>query len=152
MPDLLRGEIAHEGKPFVDKEKGALEHVVEIVGAEQHRRRFKAQPAHVALDAADIFLVFLDRVGIVVAQVALAAVFNGRAKVEANRFGMPDMQVAVGLGRETRDHMIHTPVGEVIVDDFLNEVSGFRFRHNIVPPPLSAEIHPTPHQIAGSCF
>jgi hypothetical protein len=57
-----------------------------------------AQPADVFLDGVDIFLLFLDRIGVVEAQVAAAAEFLGDAEVQPDRLGVADMQVAVRLG------------------------------------------------------
>ena len=50
----------------------------------------------------DILLLFTLRVGVVKAQVAHTAVVRRQAEVQADAFGMADMQVAVGLGREAR--------------------------------------------------
>ena len=55
----------------------------------------------VALDRLNILGVFLLRVGVVETQVASASKHLGNAKVHAYRLGMANVQVAVGLGRET---------------------------------------------------
>ena len=57
-----------------------------------------------SLDGIDVLVLLLGRVGVVVAQVALAAVLCGDAEVQADRLGVADVQVAVGLRRETRRH------------------------------------------------
>ena len=64
----------------------------------------EAQPAHVALDGVDVFLLFLGRIGVVEAQVAAAAELLGDAEIQADRFGVADMEVAVRLGRKAGDH------------------------------------------------
>jgi hypothetical protein len=51
-------------------------------------------------DGVYVFLFLLLRVGVVEAQVAGAGVVQGQAKVQADRLGMAEMQVAVGLRRE----------------------------------------------------
>ena len=63
----------------------------------------EAEPAHVALDGVDIFLLFLGRIGVVEAQIAVAAEFLGDAEIEADRLGVADMQIAVRLRREAGD-------------------------------------------------
>src|SRR5580704_7062776 len=68
------------------------------------RAPIKTEPAHVALDGVDIFLGFLGRIGVVVAQIAMAAELLGDAEIEANRLGVADMQVAVRLRRKARNH------------------------------------------------
>ena len=63
----------------------------------------EAEPAHVALDRVDIFLLFLGRIGVVVTQIALSAELLGDAEIQADRLGVADMQIAVGLGRKAGD-------------------------------------------------
>ena len=71
----------------------------EIVGGvEQGSCQSKAQPADVLHDRVDVLDVFLAGVGIVEAEVTQAAELLGDAEVQADRLGMADVQVAVGLG------------------------------------------------------
>ena len=63
----------------------------------------EAEPAHVLLDGVDVLDVLLDRVGVVEAQVAVAAMFGRDAEVEADGLGVADVEVAVGFGRKARD-------------------------------------------------
>ena len=68
-------------------------------------------------------LLFLGGVGVVEAQVALAAVLLGEAEVEADRLGVADVQVAVRLRREARVDAAAEPAGAVVLlDDLLDEV------------------------------
>ena len=60
----------------------------------------KAQPLHRFDDAVDVLGVFFFRVGVVKAQVAHAAIVACQAEVDADAFGVANVQVAVGLGRE----------------------------------------------------
>ncbi len=50
----------------------------------------------------DVFLLFLFRIGVVEAHVAHAAVIACEAEIEADRLGVAEVQVAVGLGRKAR--------------------------------------------------
>ena len=61
----------------------------------------KAQPFHAVDDGVDVFHLLFFRVGVVKTQVAHATVVACQAKVQANAFGMANVQVAIGLGRET---------------------------------------------------
>ena len=63
-------------------------------------RPAEAQPAHRIEDRVDVLLVFLDRVGVVEAHVAMAAEVARQPEVQADRLGVADVQIAVGLGRE----------------------------------------------------
>ena len=65
-------------------------------------RPAEAQPAHRIEDRVDVLLVFLDRVGVIKAHVAAPGVVDRQPEVQADRLGMPDMQIAVGFGRKPR--------------------------------------------------
>jgi len=57
----------------------------------------KTQPTYRVDDAVDVFGVFFFGVGVVKTQVANAAIVTRQAKVQANAFGVANVQVAVGL-------------------------------------------------------
>ena len=83
----------------------------------------ETEPAHVFLDGVDVLLLFLGRIGIVETQVAAAAKLLGDAEVEADRFSMADVEIAVRLGREAGHHR-GMPLGvEIGLDDVANEVA-----------------------------
>jgi hypothetical protein len=62
---------------------------------------FETEPLDVAPDRVDVFLFLFFRVGIVEAQVAVTVVVARDAEVEADRLGVPDMQVAVASALES---------------------------------------------------
>ncbi len=64
----------------------------------------ETEPLDAVDDGVDVFLVFLLGIGVVEAQVAAAAVVARQAEVQADRFGVADVQVAVRLRREAGDH------------------------------------------------
>src|SRR3546814_12710702 len=99
---------------------------VEIVRSVAQGGPVEAQPAHVVLDRLHEFGVFLRRVGVVEAQVAQAAELGGDAEVQADRLGVADVKVAVGLGREAGADGGMLPVGKVLADDLADEVLLFR--------------------------
>ena len=82
----------------------------------------EAEPAHVAHDGVDIFLLFLGRVGVVEAQVAVAAEFLGDAEIETDRLGMADMQIAVRLRREAGDDGLVPAGRQVGAHDVADEI------------------------------
>jgi len=82
------------------------------------------QPPHVRDDGLDVLNVLLDRVGVVEPQVALAAVFAGDPEVEADRFGVADVQIAVGLRRKARDDPRIAFFRDVLRDDVADEIAG----------------------------
>jgi hypothetical protein len=98
----------------------------------------EAEPAHVALDGIDIFLRLLDRIGVVVAQVAVAAELLSHAEIEADRLGVADMEIAVRLRRKAGDHAFVPARGQVRANDVADEIlAGFPYcrfsdRHAVI--------------------
>ena len=134
----------HIGKAGRDQVLGHRIQLVEIVACVVQvalaigRLRFpvKAQPFHAVHDGVDVFLLFLGRVGVVEAQVALAGVVARQAEVDADRLGVAHVQVAVRLRRETRDHLgqagTHVGAGsQVGFDDVTQEIGRQRWRGGI---------------------
>ena len=76
------------------------------------------QPSDVVLNGADIFWVFGGWIGIVESQMADAA-WNvvRQAEVQADRFRMADMEIAVRLRRKPRDHSAAVFPGCMVGDD-----------------------------------
>ena len=103
---------------------GPLVELLEVVGGvELAVLPVDAEPADVVADGIDVLLLLLGGVGVVVAEVELAAVLLGEAVVQADRLGVADVQVAVRLGREARVHAAAEPAGAVVLlDDLLDEV------------------------------
>src|SRR4051794_32983697 len=83
----------------------------------------EAEPAHVSLDRVDVFLLFPRRIGVIEAQIAVAAELLRDPEVEADGFGVPDMQIAVRLGGEARHHAFVTPRRKIIRHDVADEVA-----------------------------
>src|SRR5262249_17131756 len=100
--------------------------LIEIVGGEIKPGPLEAEPVDVERDGIDVFLLLLAGVGVVEAQVAMAAVLECGAEVEADRLGVADVQVAVGLGRKARADLRVLAGAEVLVDHLVNEVYGDR--------------------------
>ena len=77
----------------------------------------ETEPLDVFFDGVDLFVVFFFGVGIVETQVAQAVVNIRQTEVQADGFGMADMQVAVGFGRETGLDGCMFTAFEVFFDD-----------------------------------
>ena len=112
------------GDALLDQLLGELVELLEVVGrVELAVAPVEPEPAHVVHDRVDVLDVFLDRVGVVEAQVAVAAELAGDAEVEADGLGVADVQVAVRLRREARDDAAAVRArGDVSGDDLANEV------------------------------
>jgi hypothetical protein len=82
------------------------------------------EPAHISCDGVNVLDVFFDRVGVIEAEVALTAVFARDAEIEANRLGVADVEIAVGLRRKARDDLRVPLRRKVLRHDIPNEVAG----------------------------
>ena len=109
--DQLHGHFIH----FLEIIGGKVETVL-IVGA---------QPLDILLDGFDELGFFLGGVGVIETQVELAAVLLGQSVVEQNALGMADVEIAVGLGRETGMHGIVDTLRQILIDGILNEIPAF---------------------------
>ena len=101
--------------PFVELLE-IVRRVVEVVAP------VEAQPADVALDGVDIFLLLLGGIGVVEAEGAAAAELLGHAEIEADRLGMADMEVAVRLRGKPGDDAAMATLLEVGLDDVADEI------------------------------
>jgi hypothetical protein len=83
--DFVGSEVVHIGFPYPDQVLGPLVELLKVVrGIETMFSPFEAEPADAFLYCLDVFLFFLDRVGIVKPQVATAVVISGQAEIEAD--------------------------------------------------------------------
>ena len=108
---FLAGLIVHIGYALADEAAGDLIELLKEVGGEMQFVPGKAQPFDVVLYVFDEHRVLLGGVGVVKAQVALAAVFFRDAEVDAQGLGVADVQKAVRLGREARAHVVVATAG-----------------------------------------
>ena len=85
----------------------------------------EAQPTHVGLDGGGVLLVLGLGIGVVEAQIAGAVIFFCDAEIEADRLGVADVQIAIGLGREAGRDATAMFAGDLVgVDDVTNEMGG----------------------------
>ena len=122
--DLFLRLVVDIGMAGLDQALGPVVQAVEIVrGVIEIGSPVIAEPVHVGLDGIDIFLLFLGRVGVVEAQVAVAGKFLRDAEIKGNRLGMADVQIAVRLRRESgHDPAVLLGV-EIGLDDVADEIA-----------------------------
>ena len=131
---FVAGQVIHIGFAVPDELFGALVAFLKIVAAVKDAPvRVGAQPFQVPQDALHILIALPRRVGIVVAQVELAAVGLGHHVVDVDGLGRPDVQVAVGLRREPGMDLPDLSLRQVGVDDVGQEIGEFFVRHNSTP-------------------
>ena len=97
---------------------------LDVVRGVFHDVRLNAEPLQSFCDCGIVFQLFLERVCVIKAQVAQAAIFLRRAEIQADRLGVADVQIAVRLRRKTGDHaVLDDPLLEVASDALADEVS-----------------------------
>ena len=122
--DFLRAEVIHVGLALFDQMFGPSIELLEVVRGEvKVLAPIEAQPGDVCLYGIDVFLFFLGGVGVVETQGAVAAELAGHTEIEADRLGMPDVEVAVGLRREAGHHLGGAAGRQVAGNDVTDEVT-----------------------------
>ena len=100
--ELLRRQLAHIGKPFLDELHGVFVILLEVVRAEEKPvAPVKAKPVDILLNGLNELVILFGGIRVVHAQVADAAEFFGCAEINAQCFAVADVQIAVRLRRET---------------------------------------------------
>ena len=100
--NLLRRLFIDIGFSLLNHANGQIPQFGEIVrGIIEAVAPVKTQPVNILHDGVDILDIFLHRIGVVETQVTRSAKFLGNTEVNANSFGMTDVQITVGFGRET---------------------------------------------------
>ncbi len=122
--DFFSRQFIHIGLALHDQFFGIGVQAVKIIGSVvRFAFPFKAHPAYILLDGVNILHVFFYRIGIVEAQIALAAKILGESEIQTDGFGMTDMQVAVGFGGEARvNPAVETAAFVVLCDARAQEV------------------------------
>ncbi len=101
MPaDFLGGQIVNVGFAVFDQLDCPLVKLVEVIGRIAEAVPLETQPADVFHDGVDVLLLFLFGIGVVKAQVGLAAEFVGQSEIKADGLRVANVEVAVWLGRE----------------------------------------------------
>ena len=121
--DLFGGAVVHVGQALFDQLHGKFVELRKVIRGEVLLVPLVAQPADVIFDAIHKFGVLRGRVRIVEAQIRFAVVLLRQFEVDRDRLAVPDVQIAIRLGREAR---MHTAVvlagGHVFFDDLFDEV------------------------------
>ena len=127
LADLVGGEVVDVGVARLDQVDGPVVELVEVVGGVvEMLAPVEAEPADVLLDRVDVLLLLLGRVGVVEAQVAMAAELLRDAEVERDRLRVADVEVAVRLGREAGHDLRDPALAHVGGDDVADEVASLR--------------------------
>ena len=159
LAHLLRGEVVDVRLAGLDELHRPLVERLEVVaGVMEVLAPVEAEPAHVVHDRVDVFLALLGGVGVVEAQVTAAAIVMRQTEVDADRLGVADVQIPVGLGRKASDDpAVETAGAIVFLDDLADEVGPRRVVHRTDPTSsslgsrVSARAAPTARPESGLC-
>src|SRR5690606_36312662 len=123
--DLVRREAIDIGLAVANELFRPLVELVEIVGSViEPVAPIEAEPADVLLDRPDVLVFLGRRMRAAEPKVSATAVSLGAPEFEADRFRVPDMKIAIGLGREARVHAPAVfPRAEVFLNDLRDEIS-----------------------------
>ena len=123
LTHLVAGQVIDVGLSLEDELLGVLVALVEVVAAvEDAAVGVGTQPVQVLDDAVDVLLTLASGVGVVEAEVELAAVLVGDGPVDIDGLGAADVQVAVRLRREAGMDLADLAFGEVGVNDLGQKV------------------------------
>ena len=133
LANFFGRQIVHVRLAIFDQLDRPLVELIEIIRGVEEAVPVEAEPLHVFHDRVDVLGVFLLRIGVVEAQVRMSAEFVGEAEVEADRLGVADVQISVGLGRKAGLHPAVVFIGlEVFENDVANEVRRTRLRGGVL--------------------
>ena len=133
LPDLLGGEAVHVGLAVLDEPHRELVEPLEVVGREvEVLPPLVPQPPDVVLDRVDELRILLQGVGVVESQMAPAAELACHLEVEADRLGVADVQIPVGLGGKPRHHGVPAARLQILGDPGPDEVRAFGGRVRFV--------------------
>ena len=99
---FIRTWLINISKTFINEFKRALINKIKIIGSIVNICPVKTEPFYIFHNCVNVFNILFCGICIVKPQVADAAVFFRGAEIDANRFCVAYMQIAVGLGRKTR--------------------------------------------------
>ena len=105
LAHLVGALLVHVRVSGADQEFGVLVQLIEIVRrvvqvAVRALGPVEADPVHRVQYRIDVFLLLLFRIGVVEAHVAAPTVVARKTEIQADRFGVPDVQIAVRFRRK----------------------------------------------------
>src|ERR1700722_20694548 len=134
--DIGEAALDQSLRPFIEP--------IEVVrGVTRLTGPIVAKPTHISLDGVDILLLFLGRIGVVEAQVAVARKFPGNSEIERDRLSVADMEVAVRFRRESGHDLFVFAGSEIRGDDVGNKAAPFLSRRRFCCRNLNVPAEPS---------
>ena len=126
LGNLLRCLLVDICHSLLDHPHGEVPQLLEIVAGVIYVAPFESEPLYVVEDRVNIFSIFLRGICVVKSQVAHAAISLSDAKVHADGLGMSDVNISVGLWREScLDSATVFTLGQVGLNHLFHEAQAF---------------------------
>ena len=126
-PHFLGRIVLHISLTGLDQMNRAFVKKTEIIAREiKVITPIESQPTHIPLDALDILGFLLLRIRVIEPQMAFRIGFGillRNAEIQANRLGVPDVQVAIRLGRKARDRRGMHTARKITRNDVADEIA-----------------------------
>ena len=127
--DFVLCQVADIGLTRLDERNRAVIAGFKVVRAVENAAvgHFAGQPLNVLLDRLYILVIFAHRIGVIKAQIELAAIFLGNRPVDINGFCRANVQIAIRLRRETGVDLLGQTGCNIGINDVGQEI--FHFFH-----------------------
>ena len=137
LAQLLLRQIVHICLAILDELHSAFIAGLKVVRAVEYaaRRLLAGQPVDILPDGVYILGILFDRIGVVIPEVELAAVFLRDRPVDEDRLRRADVQIAVRLGRESGMNFFRQACRNILVNDLCQKVI-YIFHHSLYSPKL----------------
>ena len=100
--DFLSGKVINVSQALLNQLHSIIVKLAEIIRSKKHSViPAEAQPFNILLNGIYIFHILFYRIGVIKTQITNTAVIFGKAKVQANRLGMANVQITIWLRWET---------------------------------------------------
>ena len=111
LPHLLSVQIAYERMAFANQLDRPIVQLTKVVRGIQQFVPLKTKPLNVGFDGVDVFFALFGWIRVIKTKIARTTVGFCQAKVQADAFGVSDMQVAVGLRWKACGHALTDQFG-----------------------------------------
>lgn len=99
--DFFTGAVADVAVAAFDQILGELVELVEIIGSVGDLVGLEAEPFNDVENGSEVLFFLCGGVGVVVTEVAFAAVITGETKVYGNGLGVTNVEITIGLDRSS---------------------------------------------------
>src|SRR5204863_9313580 len=124
--NVIRGRAVDERFPVANQILSPLIELLKVIGRMKQLIPLESEPLHIARDRLCVLLFFLRRIRVVETEMTTSAVFIRDAEVEADRFRVTNMEIAIRLRRKSRDDNVVPPFAEIVLDDLAHDFEAFR--------------------------